>query len=86
MKKNIFTQRFAAWLLAAVLLSSVSLGILRASTTKAGDAPATEPRLDMVTALKAGGRTRRWATRRSSLTVWSEPGKSSTPTFRRTAK
>ena len=55
MKKNIFTQRFAAWLLAAVLLSSVSLGILRASTTKAGDAPATEPRLDMVTALKAVG-------------------------------
>lgn len=55
MKKNIFTQRFTAWLLAAVLLSSVSLGILRASTAMAGNALATDPRLDMVAALKAPG-------------------------------
>jgi hypothetical protein len=55
MKKNIFTQRFTACLLAAVLLSSVSLGILRASTAMAGNALATDPRLEMVAALKAPG-------------------------------
>jgi hypothetical protein len=42
-------------LLAAVLLSSVSLGILRASTAKADTPLATDPRLDMVAALKAPG-------------------------------
>jgi hypothetical protein len=55
MKKHILTQRCAASLLAAVLFWLVDPGILPAGTAMAGDAPATDPRLDMVTALKALG-------------------------------
>jgi hypothetical protein len=55
MKKDILAQRFAAWLLAAALFSSVSLCILIAATAKAGNTPATDPRLDLITALKAMG-------------------------------
>ncbi len=46
MKKDIFTQRSAAWVLAAILFSA---------TAWAGSTPATDPRLDMVTALEALG-------------------------------
>src|ERR1700685_862108 len=55
MNKDTLTQRFTAWPLAAVLLLPVSVGILGALTAKAGNAPATDPRLDMGTALKAAG-------------------------------
>jgi hypothetical protein len=56
MKKSTFTQWFAVWLLASVFLLWVSLGIRSAAATgKAGNAPATDPRLDMITALQAMG-------------------------------
>jgi hypothetical protein len=55
MKKDILRQRFTAWLLAAVLFSSVSLGTGVAASGKAGDAAAADPRLDMVEALRALG-------------------------------
>jgi uncharacterized protein len=62
MQKNTFTQWFSVWFPAAVFLSCVSLGITGASATagaaetgKAGGRPAADPRLDMVTALRATG-------------------------------
>jgi hypothetical protein len=56
MKKSIFTRWFAVWLLASVFLSWASLSIRAAAATgKARNAPATDPRLDMVTALQAMG-------------------------------
>jgi hypothetical protein len=55
MKNHILTQRFAAWVLAAALFSSLSPGISIAAPAKAGDTPASDPRLDMVTALEAPG-------------------------------
>jgi hypothetical protein len=53
MKNHIFTQRFAAGVLAAALFSSLSPGISIAAPAQAGDTPASDPRLDMVTALEA---------------------------------
>jgi hypothetical protein len=56
MKKGTFTKLFAVRLLASVVLLWVSLGITSAAATgKAENAPATDPRLDMVTALQATG-------------------------------
>ena len=46
----------AVWLMASVFLSWAGLSIKSAAATgKAGKAPATDPRLDMVTALRAMG-------------------------------
>jgi hypothetical protein len=51
-----FTRWFLLWFLATVLLLSISLGIrVAAATGKAGSMPASDPRLDMVTALQAAG-------------------------------
>lgn len=47
MKKSTFTRCFGVWLLVSVPLSWASLSVR--------DAPATDPRLDMVTALQAMG-------------------------------
>ncbi len=55
MKKDTLAQRFAAWLLAAALFSAVSPCISIAAAAQAGNTPATDPRLDLVTALKAMG-------------------------------
>jgi hypothetical protein len=55
MKIHILGQRFAAWLLAAALFSSVSPRISIGATAQAGNTPATDPRLDLVTALRAMG-------------------------------
>jgi hypothetical protein len=56
MKISTFTRWFAACALASVLLSWASLGISSAAATeKAGTAPASDPRLDLVTALQATG-------------------------------
>ena len=56
MKKSTLTQRFPEWLLAAAVLFCASGGIGRAAAAgEARDAPATDPRLDMVTALQAAG-------------------------------
>jgi hypothetical protein len=55
MKRDIFTQRFTVRLMAAVLFSSISPCTSIAATAKAGDTPATDPRLDLVAALKAMG-------------------------------
>jgi hypothetical protein len=56
MKISTFTRWFAACALASVLLSWVSLSIASAAATeKARNAPASDPRLDMVTALQAMG-------------------------------
>jgi hypothetical protein len=56
MKKSTFTRWFAVWLLASGFLSWASLSIKGATATgKAGNAPATDPRLDMVTTLQAMG-------------------------------
>ena len=54
MKKSTFTLWFGVWLLASVALSWASL---RGAAAKgnARNAPATDPRLDMVTALRAMG-------------------------------
>jgi len=55
MKISTFTRWFAACALAFVL-SWASLNISNAAATeKAGTAPASDPRLDMVTALQATG-------------------------------
>jgi hypothetical protein len=43
----------AVWLVASVLLPSLSAGNCDAATQAVGNAPASDPRLDMVTALKA---------------------------------
>jgi hypothetical protein len=53
MKHGIPAKRFSAELLSAVLLSSVFPSI--AAAAKAGNTPATEPHLDLVTALEALG-------------------------------
>jgi hypothetical protein len=56
MQKSTFTQWFVVCWLASVFLSCAVLGISGAGTAvKAGSAPATDPRLDMVTALQAMG-------------------------------
>jgi hypothetical protein len=55
MKRHIFTRRFTAGLLAAILFSSVSPCISIAAAAEAGNTAATDPRLDLVTALKAIG-------------------------------
>jgi hypothetical protein len=56
MLKGFFTRWFLLWFVAAVLLLCISLGIrVAAATGKAGSSPASDPRLDVVTALKAGG-------------------------------
>jgi hypothetical protein len=56
MKISTFTRWFAACALASVLLSWASLSISSAAATeKAVTAPASDPRLDMVTALQAMG-------------------------------
>jgi hypothetical protein len=55
MKKDIFTQRFTACLLAAIFLLSMSPGIYAAAAGQAGNTDATDPRLDMVKALEAMG-------------------------------
>jgi hypothetical protein len=55
MLNSSFTRWFLLWFLAAVLLLCISLGIrVAAATGKAGSSPANDPRLEMVTALKAG--------------------------------
>lgn len=56
MLNSSFTRWFLVWFLAAVLLLSISLGIrVAAATGKAGGMAASDPRLDMVTALQATG-------------------------------
>jgi len=56
MKKSAFTRWFAVCLLASVFLSWATLNIIGAAATgKARNAPATDPRLDMVRALQAMG-------------------------------
>jgi hypothetical protein len=56
MKKGIFTRWFAVWSLALGFLSWTSLSIRNAAATeKAGNAPTTDSRLDLVTALRAMG-------------------------------
>jgi hypothetical protein len=56
MKKSTFIRWFAVCLLASGFLSWASLSIRGAAATgKARNAPATDPRLDMVTALQAMG-------------------------------
>jgi hypothetical protein len=56
MKKSIFTRWFAAGLLATGVLLWAGFSIRGAAATgKAGNAPANDPRLDMVTALQAIG-------------------------------
>src|SRR6202050_4126299 len=56
MKKSTFTQWFAVWLLALGFLWWAGFSNRSAAATgKAGNAPAADPRLDMVTALQAMG-------------------------------
>ena len=55
MYKSSVTRWFAVWLLASCILSWVSVSREAAATGVAGGAPATDPRLDMVTALQAMG-------------------------------
>jgi hypothetical protein len=56
MKESTFTRWLAVWLLASIFLSWASLSIRGAAATgKARNAPATDPRLDMVTALQSMG-------------------------------
>jgi hypothetical protein len=55
MYKSSVTRWFAVWLLASCILSWVSVSREAAATEEAGGAPATDPRLDMVTALQAMG-------------------------------
>ena len=55
MNKSTVTRWLVVWLLASCILSWVSVSREAAATGKAGGAPATDPRLDMVTALQAMG-------------------------------
>jgi hypothetical protein len=55
MNRSAVTRWFAAWLLASLCLSFASLGKGSFAAEKPSNAPATDPRLDMVTALKAMG-------------------------------
>jgi hypothetical protein len=55
MKKDTLVQRLGAWFVAAALFSSVSPCISIAATAHAGNTPARDPRLDLVTALEAMG-------------------------------
>lgn len=55
MRNHILTQRISTGLLAAALFSLPSPGISLAASAEAGDTAATDPRLDMVTALEALG-------------------------------
>lgn len=55
MKKSTLIGASAIWWLAAVLLPCVIPRICAAATGSGEDTPATDPRLDMVTALKATG-------------------------------
>jgi hypothetical protein len=56
MKISTFTRLFAAFSLVSALLWWANLSISSAATTeKASNAPATDPRLDLVTALQAMG-------------------------------
>ena len=49
-----FTRWFLLWFLATVVLLCLGLGIrVAAATAQAGGTPATDPRLDWVTALQA---------------------------------
>jgi hypothetical protein len=51
-----FTRWFLLWFLATVVLLCLGLGIrVAAATAKAGGPPATGPRLDLVTTLRAAG-------------------------------
>jgi len=51
-----FTRWFLLWFLATVVLLCLGLGIrVAAAAEKAGGMPATDPRLDLVTALQAAG-------------------------------
>jgi hypothetical protein len=52
-----FTRWFLLWFLATVALLCLGLGIsvAAAATEKAGATPATDPRLDLVTALQDAG-------------------------------
>jgi hypothetical protein len=87
MKKSTFTRWFSVWLLASGFLWWAGFSIRSAAATgKARNAPATDPRLDMVTALQAMGLIPHWAIRRRFLAALSEPGMSNTPIFRRTER
>ena len=87
MKKSTFTRWFAVSLLASGFLWWAGFSIRSAAATeKARNAPATDSRLDMATALQAMGPHPRWAIRRRSSAALSEPGMSNTPTFRRTER
>src|SRR5258708_37680734 len=55
MSKSAVTRWFAVWLLASFGLSLASLSQGASTTGKPGEALATDPRLDMVTAIKALG-------------------------------
>jgi hypothetical protein len=55
MSKSTLTRWFAVWLLASFCLSWASLSQGASTTEKPVQAPATDPRLEMVTALKAMG-------------------------------
>ena len=56
MKKNTFMRWFAVWLLASGVLWWAGFSIRSAvAAPRGGNAPATDPRLDMVTALQAIG-------------------------------
>jgi hypothetical protein len=55
MNKSTVTRWLVVWLLASCTLSWVGVSREAAATGKAGGAPATDPRLDMVTALQAMG-------------------------------
>jgi len=56
MQKVTFTQWWVVWFLSALFLSCLGLGIRGAAEAgKAGHTPATDPRLDLVTALQAKG-------------------------------
>jgi len=53
MRISLITRWFALWLLASFCLSGVSLSIGASTNGKPGDAVATDPRLDLVTAIEA---------------------------------
>jgi hypothetical protein len=54
MQNNSFTRWFLLWFLATVLLLGISLGIrVAVATGRAGGTPASDARLDMITALRA---------------------------------
>ena len=55
MSQGAFTQLRKAWWLVAVFLSWASPGLCATAAGKAGEAPATAPRLDVTTALQALG-------------------------------